>query len=78
MMWDGGHGWWGFGPVFMLVFWGLIILGLVGLVRWLTAGPTREKTDAGAGRARMILEERYARGEIDREEFEQRKRDLQP
>lgn len=72
----GDFGWFpGFGWLFMLLFWGLVILGIVAIVKWLAS--------AGAGgntpRARTaldILEERYARGEIDREEFEQKRRDL--
>jgi putative membrane protein len=56
----------------MLVFWGLVIAGLVIGLRWL----------AGQGRpvhrdeAHEILRQRYARGEIDKQEFETRKRDL--
>lgn len=78
MMWDGGHGWWGFGPVFMLLFWALVIVFVVALVRWLATTPGAGRAERNApGRARAILEERYARGEIDREEFESRKRDLE-
>ena len=61
------------GVVAMLLWWGLLILGIALLARWLfgaAAGGRR------AGGAREILAERYARGEIDREEFENRKRDL--
>lgn len=75
----GGFGWWGmgFGIVFMLLFWGLIILGIAALIRLLLTqsspvrGP-RNKTPL------EIVQERYARGEIDREEYEQKKRDLEP
>ena len=64
---------WGLGMmVMMLLFWGLVITGVVFAVRWLTT--------AGAGgprdRALEILRERYARGEIDKEEFESKRRDL--
>ena len=70
----------GFGWIFMLVFWGLIIWVIVSLVR------------GGFGRGHMcghdhgdsshekspleILKERYAKGEIDKKEFEERKKDL--
>lgn len=70
MGWFGG----GAGPLFMLLFWGLVILGLVALVRWLAqsgVGQAREKT------ALDVLKERYARGEIDRKEFEQKRTDLE-
>jgi len=56
----------------MLVFWGLIIAGLVLGVRWL-AGQGRA---AGRDEALEILRQRYARGEIDKQEFDTRKRDL--
>ena len=71
----GGGGW--FGSIFMLIFWGLIIVGLVLLIRWLVFATRRGEDPArGGSRAMDILKERYARGEIDREEFEQRRRDL--
>jgi putative membrane protein len=56
----------------MLVFWGLVIAGLVLGVRWL-AGQGRA---AGRDAALEILRQRYARGEIDKQEFETRKSDL--
>lgn len=79
--WDWGHpmmwGWgWGMGMMLMmLVFWGLVIAGLVVLVRWIT-GQGGAGGAARPDRALEILRERYARGEINREEFEARKRDL--
>ena len=73
----GGYGWgggWGFGMIGMLLWWLLIILGIVLLAKWLFGG------GPGGGRSQNraleILRERYARGEIDRKEFEERKRDL--
>ena len=78
-MWDlAGHGWgWiGVGMVHMLLFWGLIILAIVALVRFLSS---TSKTDNNDER-RMpldILKERFARGEIDAKEFEERKRLLE-
>lgn len=71
-----GFGWFpGFGWIFMLLFWGLVILGIFAILKWLA-------TKRGSGKASSpksaldILEERYARGEIDRDEFERMKRDL--
>jgi putative membrane protein len=70
MMWGNGHGWWGgFG---MLLFWGLIIAVAVFAVRALTdkrQGDMRDPIE--------ILRERYARGEIDEDEFRRRKQELQ-
>jgi putative membrane protein len=75
MMNDWGFGgWWGmgFGPVFMVLFWVLVIVGVVALIRSLQSRPdARDKTPA------EIVQERYARGEINREEFEQKMRDLE-
>jgi putative membrane protein len=53
----------------------LIVLGIVALVKWLMTQSSietrpREKT------ALEILQERYARGEIQREEYEQKRGDL--
>jgi putative membrane protein len=61
----------GFGGLLMIVFWGLVLLGGFALLRSLVG-------NAGAARksAIEILRERYARGEIDREEYEQKSRDV--
>jgi putative membrane protein len=71
-MW-GMWGAWGIGMMFMmLVFWGLIIVGLVLGLRWLVTHGRESRSDT----ALDILRQRYARGEIDREEFEAKKQDL--
>jgi putative membrane protein len=64
-----------FGIVHMLLWWVLIILGIVVLAKWLLGGGARRE-DRVADRALEILAERYARGEIGKEEYEQKKRDL--
>lgn len=77
-MWsDYGWGWgMGFGMIGMVLFWVLVILGIVVLVRWIGASSSgAERTLAKS--ALDILKERYARGEIGREEFEQKRRDLE-
>ena len=64
---------WGVGMmVMMLLFWGLVIAGVVIGVRALS----RLGHGAPGDRALEILRERYARGEIDKQEFDTRKRDL--
>lgn len=74
-MWaDMGHmGWsWGiFGALHMILWWVLVVLGIVVLAKWLLAGGR-----SSGPRALEILKERYARGDIDKETFEQMKRDL--
>jgi putative membrane protein len=61
----------GFPGLGMVLFWGLIILLVVWVVRSFSAGSTgRDKS------ARQILDERFAKGEIDREEYEQKKQAL--
>lgn len=67
----GGWGWIMMGLT-MLVFWVVVI----GLVVWLVRSTTQDRRPRDRGlpedRARSILAERYARGEIDTEEYERR------
>jgi putative membrane protein len=75
MMGNWGMGW--FGMIFMIVFWVLVIVGLVFLIKWLIQTTGSGKIDGHTGsRAIEILKERYARGEIDQAEFESKKKDL--
>ena len=63
---------WGIGMMLvMLVFWGLVITGIVLGIRWLIR-QGRAESDS----ALEILRQRYARGEINKEEFDARRRDL--
>jgi putative membrane protein len=71
-MW-GMWGAWGIGMLLvMLTFWVLVIVGLVALVRWLVTQGRESRTDT----ALEILRQRYARGEINKDEFDAKKRDL--
>jgi putative membrane protein len=76
MMWGwGGYGGWGhwIGPFFMVAFWALIITGGVFLVRFLARqGRTAGHEDS----ALEVLKRRYACGEIEKEEFEAKRKDL--
>jgi putative membrane protein len=75
MMGYWGYGW--FGGIFMILFWILFLVGLIYLVRWLVQSTGQNKTTGEASdRALAILKERYARGEIEQEEFETKKKDL--
>jgi len=57
-----------------LLFLALIVIGIVLLVRGPSAGPGPGREGRTAG---DILDERFARGEIDREEYEERRRALE-
>ena len=75
MMGNWGMGW--FGGIFMIFFWVLIIVGLILLVRWLIQATGRKEFAGNHGsNALEILKERYARGEIDKAQFESMKLDL--
>lgn len=78
--WGGGwHDGWGWGHMFfgsfmMLLFWGGLIILIVLAVRMMGRKPAQGSDGSAQGnRALEILEERFARGEIDKEEFEERK-----
>lgn len=71
------HDWmWWWGPWHMLMpllFLGLIVAGVIVLVRKLWPEDDRR---APGRRALDVLDERYAKGEIDREEYQRRKQNL--
>lgn len=56
----------------MLVFWTLVIIGIVLLVRFVW-NRTESRKDSAVG----ILQERFARGEIDHAEYQERLQLLQ-
>ena len=78
MYWDQMPWFWGVGMLLgmgvFVLFWVLILAGLVLLIRWLwmQARPAARTEES----ALDILKRRYARGEITREEFETIRRDL--
>jgi putative membrane protein len=64
---------WGLGMgLILLVFWGVVIVGIVLGIRWLVSQSREPRSDT----ALEILRQRYARGEINKDEFEAKKRDL--
>jgi len=70
-MWGWGGGWWWLlMPIGMIIFWG----GVIALIIWAIRQSTEGR--GGRGDAIDIARERYAKGEISREEFDQIRRDL--
>lgn len=66
---------WGIGILLiMFLFWVLVIVGLVVGIRWLLGKGRNSRSDS----ALEILRQRYARGEINKDEFEAKKKDLSP
>ena len=72
-MWNGG---WMVGGL-MWIIWILVIVAIIFVVTWFIRQPRPPVKGEGGESALEILRKRYARGEIDRDEFERRKKDLQ-
>ncbi len=77
--WHGGGAWshMMFGPLMMLVFVAVVIVVVVLAIRWLGGAGHGAAAGSETRSDRTpfdILEERYARGEIDKDEFEERRR----
>ena len=72
--WSGwGHGMGIGGILMMLVFWALIIAGIVMFVDWL-----RKRKSPGHGETPLdILKRRYAQGKIGKDEFDRMKKELE-
>jgi putative membrane protein len=82
----GGHMWgdgmWGgmiFGPLMMIIFIALLVGVIVIVVRWLAGSSLGGHLPASQARSSApdILRERFARGEIDKDEFDERRRALE-
>jgi putative membrane protein len=79
MMWYDGDGWgwagWIAMSVGMVAFWALVITAVVVAIRYLTGtrGSAAGSPGSGLSRAEDVLAERFARGEIDEDEYRQRR-----
>ncbi|MEE9611130.1 MAG: SHOCT domain-containing protein [Desulfatiglandales bacterium] len=72
----GGMGW--FWQILMMAFWIAVIVGIIFLIRWLVVSARTGSQGTTSGDSALeILKRRYARGEINKEEFEEKKRDLE-
>jgi len=67
---DGMMGWFG-GGFMMFVFWALLVLFVIWMVR-----ESKHGTPHSHSEALQILKERYAKGEITKKEFEEKKEDI--
>jgi len=76
-----GYGMGGFGGIVMILFWGFIIVGAVLVIRYFTSGQVPGRKGSSPYEIQsdplQILRERYARGEIDTEEYEERRKILE-
>jgi len=70
-----GSGGWGFFGMWwvMIIFWLLIITGAIGLIKWVF---TEKRPETKRESALDILKERYAKGEINEDEYNKKKKDL--
>lgn len=75
-----GMGWHGLGWLGMVTFWLLLVLLVLVAVKYLAAGHRSHLPDNESRKTRpeplAILEQRYARGEIERDEYLQKRDDL--
>jgi len=86
-MWNYGPGWgmmngygygYGYGPIGMIV-WVVILIAIIAAIVWLVRSLTARDVSPPSPRRSAglaVLEERYARGEINRDEYLQKKQDL--
>lgn len=62
--------------IFNIIFWILFIIGAIVLISWVLNKTKGTWLKSEEESALDILKKRYARGEINKEEFEEKKRDL--
>jgi len=73
-----GYGGW-FSSMIEIIFLVAVVVGVFFLIRWIISASTKQSgQESGAGDSALeILRKRYARGEINKEEFEEKKKDLE-
>lgn len=70
-MMDYGYGMMASWGILGFIFWILVLIGLVLLIKYLWEGGARKEESA-----LEILKRRYAKGEISKEEFEEKKKEM--
>lgn len=72
-----------FGIILLVVFWIVVIMLAVRLIRWVAGGSRwhhekwrRWQEMSGRSSALDLLNERYVKGEINKEDYEQKKKDI--
>ena len=73
-----GHGWmWGlgmgFGGLVMVAFWGVVVVGVILLIRSIGGFPAGHWPETPLN----VLKRRYAAGQLTREQYEQMRKDLE-
>ena len=77
MMWGWPMmGFGGFGMIFGFIFFIAIVIGVILLIVWLVRRPGCSITNKTSARSLEILKERYAKGELTKEQYESMKKDL--
>jgi putative membrane protein len=66
----------GFGMIFGFIFFILIVIGVIFLIVWLVRRPGCSITNKTSAHSLEILKERYAKGELIKEQYESMKKDL--
>jgi len=74
MMGFGGFG--GIGMIFGFIFFILIVIGVIFLIIWLVKRSGYSATDKTSTKSIEVLKERYAKGELTKEQYENMKKDL--
>ena len=66
----------GFGMIFGFIFFVAIVIGVILLIVWLVRRTDYSITDKTSTRSLEILKERYAKGELSKEQYENMKKEL--
>jgi putative membrane protein len=77
--WNTFHQMSGVGWLVGILFWVVLIILVVGLIKWYISGTSKDhgsKIEDGEGKPLDILKERYAKGEITKREFLDMKKDI--